>query len=146
MTAESLQETLSAEDARQMIASSEARVLDIRDQEEWEESRIAGAKHLAEEEAAERLDDFPEDTAIVVVCADGKRSGELAAKLRETGKEAASIDGGMKAWVGEDLPVQPRADQEFEGPDYTGAGPGASSGEKREEEESEEEEADDADS
>ena len=127
MTAESLEETLSAEDARELIASSGgARVLDIRDDEEWEESRIAGAAHLAEEVAMERLDEFPEDTAIVVVCADGKRSAKLAAKLREEGKEAASIDGGMKAWIDEPLPTQPRADKEFEGPDYSDAGPGAS--------------------
>lgn len=128
MTAESLEETLSAEDARQMIASSRATVLDIRDDEEWEESRIAGAAHLSEQEALERLDDFPEDTAIVVVCADGKRSAKLAAKLREEGKEAASIDGGMEAWMDEPLPTQPRPDEEFEGPDYTSAGPGASAG------------------
>jgi hypothetical protein len=49
----------------------------------------------------EGLDEFPDNLAIVVVCADGERSKE-------------------------GLPVQPRPDEEFEGPDYTGAGPGAS--------------------
>jgi rhodanese-related sulfurtransferase len=127
MKTEGLEETLSAEDAREMIASGDANVLDVRADEEWEEARIAGATHLAEEAAMEHLDELPEDTAIVVVCADGKRSAEVAEKLRDEGREAASIDGGMKSWTAEGLPVQPRSAQEFEGPDYTGAGPGASS-------------------
>jgi hypothetical protein len=38
---------------------------------------------------------------------------------------SSRIAGGMQAWRKEGLPVQPRPD-EFEGPDYTGAGPGAS--------------------
>jgi rhodanese-related sulfurtransferase len=125
MTAESLGETLSAEDARKLIASTGASVLDIRDDEDWEEARIAGAVHHAEDVVIERLDDFPEDTAIVVVCADGERSAKLAARLREEGKEAASIDGGMDAWREAGLPVQPRADEEYEGPDLTSAGPAA---------------------
>jgi rhodanese-related sulfurtransferase len=123
---EKLEETLSAEDARELIASGEARVLDVRDDEEWEESRIGGAVHHPEDVVMERLDDFPEDTRIVVVCADGERSAKLASKLRERGKQAASIDGGLNAWKGEGLPTLPRSHQEFEGPDYTGAGPGAS--------------------
>jgi hypothetical protein len=35
---------------------------------------------------------------------------ELAAKLRERGREVASIDGGMKAWEGEKFPMQPSTD------------------------------------
>jgi rhodanese-related sulfurtransferase len=126
MPAESLERTLSAKDARTMIASGDATTLDIRADEEWEESRIAGAVHHAEEAVMEHLDELPEDKAIVVVCADGERSAELAARLREEGREAASIDGGMEAWMSDGLSVQPRAAEEFEGPDYTGAGPGGS--------------------
>jgi rhodanese-related sulfurtransferase len=56
---------------------------------------------------------------MVIVCADGERSAKLAARLREEGRDAASIDGGMEAWAKEGLPVQPRPDEEFEGPDYS---------------------------
>ena len=126
MTTEKLEETLSAEDARELIASRDVRVLDVRDDEEWEETRIAGAVHQPEDVVIERLDDLPDDTRIVVVCTDGERSAKLASKLRERGKQAASIDGGLNAWKEEGLPTQPRSAQEFEGPDYTGAGPGAS--------------------
>jgi rhodanese-related sulfurtransferase len=127
MTAESLEETLSAEDARVVIASGDATVVDIRADEEWEEGRIAGAEHHSGDVVMERLAELPDETAIVVVCADGKRSAKLAARLREEGREAASIDGGMEAWSAEGLPLQPRDHDEFKGPDYTGAGPGASS-------------------
>ncbi len=126
MTTERLEETLSAEDARVVIASGDASVVDIRGDEEWEQGRIAGAEHHTEEVVIERLAEFPDDNAIVVVCADGERSAKLAARLREEGREAASINGGMEAWLNEDLPLQPRDHDEFKGPDYTGAGPGAS--------------------
>ena len=124
MTAKSLEETLSAKDAREVIASDGGRALDIRDDEEWDEGRIPGAVHLAEEVVVERLEEFPEDTAIVVVCADGERSAKLAARLREEGQQAASIEGGMEAWEGEGLPMQPRDHDEFKGPDYGDAGQG----------------------
>ena len=124
MTAKSLEETLSAKDAREVIASDGGRALDIRDDEEWDEGRIPGAVHLAEEVVVERLEEFPEDTAIVVVCADGERSAKLAARLREEGQQAASIEGGMEAWKGEGLPMQPRDHDEFKGPDYGDAGRG----------------------
>ena len=125
MTTKSLEQTLSAKEARELIASNEVRALDIRDDEEWEEERIAGAVHLPEEVVMERLREFPTDTAVVVVCADGKRSAKLAARLREQGQQAASIEGGIKAWSSDGLPMQPRPDEEYEGPDYTHAGPGA---------------------
>ena len=119
MSTKSLEETVSPEDARELIAAGDAQAVDIRDDEQWEESRIPGATHLSEEELAKRMSDLPDDAAIVVVCADGDASAEVAAKLREEGHEAASIKGGMKAYEGERLPLQPRPDEEFEGPDYS---------------------------
>jgi rhodanese-related sulfurtransferase len=120
MTPEQLAESLSAEDARTLIASGEeATVVDIRPDEEWDEGRIAGAEHHTEETVIESLGDLPADTPMVIVCADGERSAKLAARLREEGRDAASIDGGMEAWAKEGLPVQPRPDEEFEGPDYS---------------------------
>lgn len=124
MTEETLQETLSPADARELIASGGASALDIRDDEAWEAGRIPGAGHHTEEAVLERLEDFPEDKPIVVVCANGERSAKVAAKLRQEGRNAANVKGGMDAWRDDDLPMQPRADEEYEGPDYTDAGPG----------------------
>jgi hypothetical protein len=36
--------------------------------------------------------------------------------LRENGFEAASVEGGMKAWTSDSLPFQPAEDEEFHGP------------------------------
>ena len=52
----------------------------------------------------------------MVVCANGKRSSQVAADLRERGFRAAVLKGGMKSWSGGGLPTQPREAQEFEGP------------------------------
>jgi rhodanese-related sulfurtransferase len=57
---------------------------------------------------------------LIVVCARGERSAEAAGRLRERGYEAASVEGGMKAWSDDRLPVQPAEDEEFHGPRRAG--------------------------
>ena len=53
---------------------------------------------------------------MLVVCADGERSAEVAEELRGDGVEATSIEGGFSSWTGEHLPTAPTPDEEYEGP------------------------------
>ena len=96
--------------ARELIASNRATALDIRDDEEWRDKRVPGALHAAEQELEAALDEVEEDQIVLVVCNDGERSAAVAEKLREGGREAACIDGGMEAWEGEKFPMQPSTD------------------------------------
>jgi rhodanese-related sulfurtransferase len=115
----SLEGPISPEEARELVAGGEVRALDIRDDEEWDDGRVPGSVHMAEETLVERLHDIPEEAGVLVVCSDGERSAELAAKLRDEGRRATSIEGGMDAWMSDRLPTEPRPDDEFEGPDYS---------------------------
>jgi rhodanese-related sulfurtransferase len=56
------------------------------------------------------LEGVDDQRPLIIVCGDGERSASLAAELRERGREVASIEGGMKAWEGEKLPMQPSSD------------------------------------
>lgn len=112
-------EVLSAEEARELVATGKAVAVDIRNDEAWESGHITGAIHAPGEELEARLGDLPEDETIIVACEDGDESAKVAERLREKGLQAASIEGGMKAWERDKLPEQPRPDEEFEGPDYT---------------------------
>jgi len=110
------EEPLSPRDARQVIAAEGGQVLDIRDRGEFSGGRIAGSLHSDEDEIDAHLEELSKDEPVVVVCSDGERSAAVAEKLREDGFEAASIDGGMRAWTSAKMPLQPRESEEFEGP------------------------------
>jgi rhodanese-related sulfurtransferase len=103
-------EVLEPDVARELIASNEATVVDIREDEDWHERRVPGAVHAFEGDLGVALEGVDDQRPLIIVCGDGERSASLAAELRERGREVASIEGGMKAWEGEKLPMQPSSD------------------------------------
>ena len=107
-------------DAREVIATKRGQVVDLRDHEEFAAGHIPGAINVPEDELEARLEELPKDGPVIVVCAEGRRSAEAAEQLRERGHEAASVKGGMKAWQGDSLPLQPTDDEEFHGPQRPG--------------------------
>ncbi len=102
--------TIEPEQARELIASNRATAIDIRDDEAWRDKRVPGARQASEEEIDAVLERVDEEQIVLVVCDDGGRSAELAEKLREAGREASCIDGGMDAWENGKLPLQPSDD------------------------------------
>jgi rhodanese-related sulfurtransferase len=115
-----LEESVEPKRAREMVASERAQTVDLQDDDDYRAGHIAGSMRADPDDldgAAEPLD---EDRPVIVVCADGERSGEVAADLRERGLQAAVLKGGMKAWAGAGLPTQPREAEEFEGPKSSG--------------------------
>jgi rhodanese-related sulfurtransferase len=67
------EEKLQPKRAREVIAGEGAQVLDLRDDDEWLEARIAGAVR-AEDDLEGAVEALDEDRPVVVVCANGKRS------------------------------------------------------------------------
>jgi rhodanese-related sulfurtransferase len=105
-----IEERLEPEEARRLIASNEVTVLDVRGDEQWLEKRIAGSERVSEDDLESRLSDLDEDRDLLIVCEDGERSAQVASGLREQGREAGCIDGGIEAWEKEKLPMQPSVD------------------------------------
>lgn len=106
---------VSTEEARELVASNEVEVIDLRDEEGWLKGHIPGA-HRAADDLDAKLEELPDDRKLLVVCDDGKRSGEVAGELDGDDREAVSLKGGMGAWLSDGLPSQPS--MEFEpGPD-----------------------------
>jgi rhodanese-related sulfurtransferase len=116
MESELKEETLDPKRARELIASEGVQALDLRDEDHFADAHIAGAVRAEDDEIDAALESLDQDRPVVVVCADGERSSEVAADLRERGYQAAVVKGGMKAWTGDSLPTLPREDEEFEGP------------------------------
>jgi rhodanese-related sulfurtransferase len=113
---ETSETTVSAKRARELIAGGDATVLDIRPEEEWQSvGNIPGSVNAPGEDASEAVQAIAEDRTVIVVCRRGDRSAEVAEQLRDGGREAVSIDGGMEAWEDDKLPLQPSEDPALPG-------------------------------
>ena len=106
----SLDDALEPEQARELIASNEAEVLDIRPEDQWHDKRVPGSRRVEETELDAALEELDEDRGLLIVCEDGEQSAGIAARLRERGREAACIEGGINAWEKERLAMQPSSD------------------------------------
>ncbi len=98
--------TISVETLRAWLeAGRSVTVLDVRPTAEWAEWAIPGSIHVDAYDALKARDptalaavNLPSDIPVVTVCAAGKTSQIAAEQLAARGREAFSLDGGMKAW------------------------------------------------
>lgn len=78
---------------------SNARIVDVRSDKEWNEGRIEGAEHIMLGDLPSRLRDLPAGRPLIAVCGSGYRSSIAASILaRHRGTNASSMAGGMAAW------------------------------------------------
>ena len=96
------------------LASNGLRVLDAREQDEWDDGHIEEAvlmpyTHLAPQLGRPpRFDDLglDKDASIAVTCATGKRSSTaIGLMLREGYSHLYNVTGGMEAWGHAGLPM-----------------------------------------
>jgi hydroxyacylglutathione hydrolase len=85
--------------------SAQVQVLDVRYQEEWEESHIPNAKHIPLPQLPERLDELTYDKPIAVHCRSGKRSAIASSILLNHGFEVINVEGGFINWENENLEI-----------------------------------------
>ncbi len=100
-------EVLDLESAREEIAGG-AKLIDVREQNEWDESHIESALHVPQGELVERLDEIAPDTSerLVLHCRTDNRSSKMAAELAGLGYDnVAVVEGGIVAWEGANLPT-----------------------------------------
>lgn len=78
-------------------------LVDVREQSEWDEAHVPHAVHIPLGEVAERLDEVPDDAAII--CKAGGRSARVVAYLESQGRSAVNVAGGTDAWIAAGQPV-----------------------------------------
>jgi molybdopterin/thiamine biosynthesis adenylyltransferase/rhodanese-related sulfurtransferase len=94
-------EEVDATRARDLIDSGDPLVLDVREQDEWDEGHLPGAIHIPRGNLESRIERAEPDRSrqIVVYCASGSRSAFAAKSLEELGYEdVASLAGGFTDW------------------------------------------------
>ena len=98
--------------ARELIDSGEPLVLDVREQDEWDEGHIAGAVHVPRGYLESRVERAAPDHSrpVLVYCSAGNRSAFAAKTLAELGYEdVVSLSGGFTDWKRNGFPVQLQA-------------------------------------
>ena len=98
-----------ATQARDRIDSGEPVVVDVREQDEWDEGHIAGAVHIPRGHLESRIERLAPDTSrpVVVYCSAGNRSAFAAKTLADLGYEdVVSLAGGFTDWKRNGFPVQ----------------------------------------
>ena len=103
-------------EAARAIEAGEVRVIDVREQFEWDRGHIAGATLIplnstAQQSGmygfAQKLKDVPEDKPILFVCAGGGRSAQAAEIAAVAGRSNLyNMSGGMQTWMGMGLPTE----------------------------------------
>ncbi|HEX6788569.1 MAG TPA: molybdopterin-synthase adenylyltransferase MoeB [Gaiellaceae bacterium] len=95
-------EEVDAAQARDLLESADPPLLlDIREQDEWDEGQIPGAIHIPRGNLESRIENAAPDhaRAIVIYCAAGNRSAFAAKTLGELGYESvSSLSGGYTDW------------------------------------------------
>jgi sulfur-carrier protein adenylyltransferase/sulfurtransferase len=95
-------------DAAQREIATGTKLIDVREQNEWDESHIEAAVHVPQGELVERLDEVAPDTSerLLLHCRTDNRSSKMAAELASLGYDnVAVVEGGIVAWEGAGLPT-----------------------------------------
>jgi molybdopterin/thiamine biosynthesis adenylyltransferase/rhodanese-related sulfurtransferase len=96
-------------DARELVESRSAAIVDVRERAEWDEGHLPGAIHIARGSLESGIERAAPDRAvpIVVYCGSGARSAFAAKTLGELGYEnVVSLAGGFTDWKRNGLPFE----------------------------------------
>jgi thioredoxin 1 len=82
------------------LVEAGAVIIDVREEDEFAEGTIPGARNVPLGRLADELDTLPRDRTIALLCRSGNRSGKAQELLLSSGFDAVNLEGGMLAWQG----------------------------------------------
>jgi rhodanese-related sulfurtransferase len=84
--------------AKIQLDQGKKELLDVRYEEEWDESRIPGAILIPLPELRKRLRELNKEKEYIIYCHSGKRSAVAAMILKQNGFDAAWLTSGIRDW------------------------------------------------
>lgn len=91
----------------QLINGKNATVVDIRSPEEFAKGSLPNARNLPAEKLKQGAGVLKKDKPVIVVCANGREAGKVAAQLRASGfNDVFVLGGGLAAWREAGLPIR----------------------------------------
>lgn len=92
-------EHISVQDTKAKLDANAIKVVDIRDEQSYEQAHIPGSYHLTNDSIQRFMEDNDFDTPVVVVCYHGHSSQQAAQYMLHQGfEEVYSMDGGFEVW------------------------------------------------
>ena len=98
---------MSPRQAAELLRDGGAQLVDVREPYEHEAGRIAGSVHIQLDRLPSEADTLDRERPIVFYCRSGSRSALAAQAFAASGYDARNLDGGLEAWVGAGLPLEP---------------------------------------
>jgi len=99
---------LSPAETVQLMNRGDVVLLDVREDNELQQGKIAGAKHISLKNVGKRIAELEKhkDKNIITYCRIGNRSGAACSQLVRSGFEKVhNLKGGFTAWQSDNLPV-----------------------------------------
>lgn len=96
------------DDLRQVTVDeipADAKILDVREDMEWEAGHIEGAQHIPLGDVPARYGEVPLDEDVYIICRSGGRSLKATAYLQDAGFDVLNVLGGMGAWQDAEKPM-----------------------------------------
>ena len=99
---------VNVEDTRKRLATGKARLIDVREESEWEAGHALGAQHIGkgviERDIEQKVPD--KNAELILYCGGGFRSALSADNLQKMGyTNVLSMSGGWRAWQAAGAPV-----------------------------------------
>jgi rhodanese-related sulfurtransferase len=85
-----------------------AQLVDVREPYERDAGRIPGdSAHIELDRLTAEAGSIDRERTVVFYCRSGSRSALAAQAFSAAGYDAHNLDGGLKAWVADGLPIEP---------------------------------------
>jgi rhodanese-related sulfurtransferase len=102
---------VTVEEARKRLETAKARLIDVREESEWEAGHALGAQHIGkgviERDIEQKVPD--RNSELILYCGGGFRSALATDNLQKMGyTNVASMSGGWRAWQAAGAPVEKR--------------------------------------
>jgi len=94
-------------EAHEVVSRGDGILVDVREPNEWQAGRAAGARHIPLGQLATRAAELPKDRPVYLICASGSRSQLAAEMLHRAGFVCPiNVSGGTGAWLRSNLPME----------------------------------------
>ena len=100
---------VSVEETREALRTGRARVIDVREDNEWDEAHVKGAEHLGKGIIERDIETFVPDKSseIILYCGGGFRAALAADSLQRMGyTNVRSMAGGWREWNETGNPIE----------------------------------------
>ncbi|MHA2394992.1 MAG: MBL fold metallo-hydrolase [Promethearchaeota archaeon] len=98
--------SMHVETLKEELEKGQVKVIDVREEHEFESGHIKESENIYVGEIMEKLDKIPKGKLVCITCRSGGRGGIAASLLKEKGYEVSNLLGGMNAWKTLKQPVE----------------------------------------